>query len=406
MPAPASTHSATKLLTDLRDHLARPDKPIGFLFGAGTSCSVKVPGSGDEEESGPLIPDLAGITKLCGQAVQGLGRDFASAWDQVCTETGSSVEDILSRVQMMRQVVGSNDKLRGLDRDNLGRLETTIRKTIAVAAMPDLEGVMGNLPHRKFAHWLIRTAREYAVEVFTLNYDIVLESALESERVPIFDGFIGCHQPFFVADSLSQKDLGPSKNWVRLWKMHGSVTWKRTKIDGRERVIRCNPTDTGEMIYPSYQKYQRSLEQPYAALADRLRRFLLLEDAILITCGYSFGDEHINDILFKALESKSRTHVFAIQYNDPEGNTDLLDFGSRHSNLVVVGPQQGVLNGRTGCWEISEQQAVPEIGFAVERVQTNSEGKAQKEKSPTAHGKVMIGDFGEFCEFLVSITSS
>jgi hypothetical protein len=37
------SHDAQKALADLRDHLARHDKPIAFFFGAGTSCSVIVP---------------------------------------------------------------------------------------------------------------------------------------------------------------------------------------------------------------------------------------------------------------------------------------------------------------------------------------------------------------------------
>lgn len=35
-----SPHDAHKTIADLRDHLARHDKPIAFLFGAGTSCAV------------------------------------------------------------------------------------------------------------------------------------------------------------------------------------------------------------------------------------------------------------------------------------------------------------------------------------------------------------------------------
>ena len=35
-------HDAQKTLADLRDHLARHDKPIAFFFGAGTSCAVRV----------------------------------------------------------------------------------------------------------------------------------------------------------------------------------------------------------------------------------------------------------------------------------------------------------------------------------------------------------------------------
>ena len=43
MSGEQQSHDAQKMVTDLRDHLARHDKPIAFFFGAGTSCSVIVP---------------------------------------------------------------------------------------------------------------------------------------------------------------------------------------------------------------------------------------------------------------------------------------------------------------------------------------------------------------------------
>lgn len=55
------THDAQKILADFRDHLARHDKPLALLFGAGRSCAVRV-GSGDKTEA--LIPAVAGITPL------------------------------------------------------------------------------------------------------------------------------------------------------------------------------------------------------------------------------------------------------------------------------------------------------------------------------------------------------
>ena len=64
------THDAQKTLSDLRDHLARRDKPIAFFFGAGTSCAVRVPVPDDEGKTQPLIPAVAVLTvsggdKLC-----------------------------------------------------------------------------------------------------------------------------------------------------------------------------------------------------------------------------------------------------------------------------------------------------------------------------------------------------
>ena len=66
-------HDADRLIADLRDHLARHDKRVAFLFGAGTSCAVRVPSSDDSAKDVPLIPDVAGLTSLCEDAVKAKG---------------------------------------------------------------------------------------------------------------------------------------------------------------------------------------------------------------------------------------------------------------------------------------------------------------------------------------------
>lgn len=80
-----SPHDAHKTIADLRDHLARHDKPIAFLFGAGTSCSVKTAGAGVGAGK-PLIPAVAGLTEVCKREVESLGKPFQEAWHKVSTE--------------------------------------------------------------------------------------------------------------------------------------------------------------------------------------------------------------------------------------------------------------------------------------------------------------------------------
>ena len=111
------------------------------------------------------------------------------------------------------------------------------------------------------------------MEIFTVNYDVLIEHALESERVPVFDGFVGSYQPFFHPDSLRRPETAPGANWTRLWKMHGSITWRRIEQEGHFRVIRGAIDPAGEMILPSFQKYDESRQQPYAAFTDRLTAF-------------------------------------------------------------------------------------------------------------------------------------
>jgi hypothetical protein len=91
--------------------LARHDKPIAFLFfGAGTSCSVRVP-AGDTGATQPLIPAVPGLTAVCKKDCAALGDKYVKAWASMeaqCVEAKQDphVDNILSRLRMMLNTVG------------------------------------------------------------------------------------------------------------------------------------------------------------------------------------------------------------------------------------------------------------------------------------------------------------
>lgn len=396
------SHDAQKTLTDLRDHLARHDKPIAFFFGAGTSCSVRVP-TGDGAPAQPLIPAVPGLTAACKKDGADLGEKYAKAWalmEAQCVEAKQDphVENILSRLRMMLSAIGKDDTLSGLKTDELEKLEESVRKTIARLVTPDLKGLPTDFPHRKLARWLAKTSRKACVEIFTVNYDVLIEHGLESERVPVFDGFVGSYQPFFLADSLRRAETAPGPHWTRLWKMHGSVTWRRIEQDGRMRVVRGDPDLAGEMILPSSQKYDESRQQPYAAFVDRLTRFLEQDDALLIVAGFSFGDEHINNLIFGALENRPRTHVYALQFEELSEDSVLIKRAYQRSNLIVVGPKTGVIGGRRANWYPSDTPAFMDGVFELQETPTAA-GVPETSKT----GLMKIGDFARFCNFLDSM---
>ncbi len=398
-----ATHDAEKLLGDLRDHLARHDKPIAFLFGAGTSCAVKVASAQDDAEASSLIPDVVGLTQCCATAAVAMGESYASAWEHILTECergkpNPNIEDVLSRLRMMLEAIGESDTLAGLPKADLIKLEETVRKEIAKAVNPPTEHVLDALPHRRFAQWLTRVTRQHPIEIFTVNYDILFELALEAERVPVFDGFVGSYQPFFHADSVRRADSAPGINWTRLWKMHGSVTWRKAEVDGRVRVVRGEPSEAGEMILPSFQKYDESRQQPYAAFVDRLARFLEQDDALLVVAGFGFGDEHINTVIFEALENRPRTHVYALQYSEETNNSDLVARSLIGHNIVVIGPNTGIIGGRRAEWGNyldGTFGARPRDDSAVQ----------QHERSYSPQVVMTIGDFSCFCDFLASMVA-
>lgn len=379
----------------LRDHLASHDKPIAFLFGAGTSAAV----IGTDGQ--PLVPAVADLTRRCKTAVVALGRDYECAWEAIVAGLPANlrtIEEILSAVRHMREVVHGEDELVGLDETKLRKLVICIQETISREARPDPSRIPDEMPHHQMARWIDRIDRASAVEIFTLNYDTLLERGLEDERVPVFDGFVGAYRPFFSPASLAREPLAPGRRWTRLWKIHGSVTWTAEKrgTDTMPRIVRGEEGATGELLMPSLLKYDESRKQPYVAMIDRLRRQLAeREDAILITAGYSFGDQHVNEVIFEALAANPRLHVFALCFGEPATNGELMRGAKQHRNLMVMAPRTVVVGGEVGTWLLRDPDE--DAHRVAEFFTLDSPAPA------SATGKLGLGGFTVLCKLLDQI---
>lgn len=395
-------HDPRREIEKLREHLAAHDRPIAFLLGAGTSCSVLDP------IGQPLVPSLTGIAARCEAEVVSLGNDYQAAYSELVDELRSSpdgaarepnIEQVLDSVRRKISSMTERDCLAGVDRDHLGVIERTIRSTIARAVMPVASSIPTTLPHHALARWIGRVVRTTAVEIFTTNYDTLLERGLEDERIPLFDGFVGSREPFFEPRSLAHEQAAPGAEWCRLWKIHGSVNWSRRESAlGDRRIVRGSEHDDGEMIFPSYEKYDKSRKQPYTAILDRLSRFLSArEDAVLIVLGYSFGDQHINEVIFDGLKVRERLHVFAIQFADPKPGDDLSEEALRRPNLIVYGPNTAIIGTSAGDWRLVEPVEASTAGLLDIPFDSDAEPDTGKQ---SLTGRFRLGDFARFAQYL------
>ena len=113
-----------------------------------------------------------------------------------------TIEHMLTRVRTMETVAG-NDEVRGFSATDLQRLEQSICRTIS--SVVDKQLPESTTPYHSLARWIEqRTNRSV---IFTTNYDLLVEQALEALQVPFFDGFIGSYQPFFDQHAIEQDDL-------------------------------------------------------------------------------------------------------------------------------------------------------------------------------------------------------
>jgi hypothetical protein len=401
-----ATHDPQRVVELLRDHLAAHDKRLIFLFGAGTSSAVNIapaPAPGQKPNYQPLIPALGPMTDKCKEAAAALSEEHKAAWEALeaeCTalDLKPHIENVLGRIRRKIDATGAEEKVLGLTREQMEALEGAIRSAIVEMASPAEPSIPTSLPHDDFAVWVRHARRRYAIEIFTTNYDVLVERSLESARVPIFDGFVGSYAPYFSPEALDNDASMPSSEWIRLWKVHGSVNWEvRTGS-----VVRLTGPCSGEMILPSHRKYDESRKQPYLALLDRLARSMSREGTLMVTCGYSWNDEHINAAMISALDNHPANHVIALAHPPLDEVPNLCELAKDRMNLVAVGPREGIIRRERAEWALPNPIGGPTASFVD--IAFDSDALPDEEASPIT-GRMRLGDFNWFCRFLLAMDS-
>ena len=250
---------------------------------------------------------------------------------------------------------------------------------------------------KRFFAWYNLLNRDFTKEVFTTNYDLVLEKALEASEIPYFDGFVGSFEPFFWQESVDHQpqhgDL--TKNWIRLWKIHGSLSWfwRYSEATQSHRIIRIGNIESGTdiknelVIYPSKDKYDSSRKQPFIAYFDRMRDYLLSGELLFVFTGYSFSDQHINEIVFNCMRQNNRLFVIVFFYTDADVE-NLYKSCAAYLNLHVFGPTKAIINGELGEWHLNKDDVMPNENTAIY-------WNEEKEH-------LTLGDFNALVEFLVA----
>ena len=189
--------------------------------------------------------------------------------------------------------------------------------------------------------------------VFTTNYDHFSELAMDRLGIPYANGFSGVVErrfnPAIFRYALAEQLDVASRKWtavdafVYLCKLHGSVTW--TEDDhGLFPIKEVWPPESSNqmLIYPTPAKQNSSLGSPYADLFREFQSRIVREQSVLITAGYAFGDEHLNNIIYQALTIPTfRLVIFAAP--DTEGEIAKLR-ALRDPRIWIIGgngPSEG-----------------------------------------------------------------
>jgi hypothetical protein len=186
-----------------------------------------------------------------------------------------------------------------------------------------------------------RTGTRDRLNVFTTNYDRLIEAGAELAGLHLLDRFLGNLMPVFRSSRLDlDMHYNPQgirgeprylEGVARFTKLHGSIDWVQADKDirrvglpfGAESVepylkspALKNATAHQLMIYPNSAKDRETAVYPYVELFRDFAAATCRPNSTLVCYGYSFGDEHINRIIEDMLTIPS-THLVIISYDDP-----------------------------------------------------------------------------------------
>ena len=354
-----SDHHPLAFANSLSAKLAARSRHVAVLLGAGAARSCG-------------LPDVAALEAAVEAKLEGEQQE---KFKQMLA--GRNLEQVLSRLRRIAALLEDDDQtVDGLTADAARGLDAALCRLI----IAELDIEKADLdPMLQFAAWVARADYHQPIEIFTVNYDLLIEMALERLRVAYFDGFVGSLRGTFRTDLVEASPTDDA--WLpsfvaRLWKLHGSVSWEWEREAEVVRLGRPVGENRAAAIYPSDTKYEESRRVPFVVLHDRLRRALYQPETLVVVAGYSWNDDHLNELLFDAVQHRPRSEVVAFCHSTiPDV---LLERATAAPNLQVIAPSNAVLSGVLGDWTAPED--APEDIWV--------------------EGKLALGDFGSLGAFL------
>lgn len=209
-----------------------------------------------------------------------------------------------------------------------------------------------------------RTGTRDRVNIFTTNYDRVIEIGAELAGMHLLDRFVGSISPIFRSSRLNlDMHYNPPgmrgeprylEGVARYTKLHGSVDWVQT-ADGIRRIGVPFGAKSVEpffdvagfsestayklMVYPNAAKDMETAGYPYVDLFRDFAAAICRPNSTLVTYGYSFGDDHINRVIRDMLTIPS-THLVIISYDDKMGRImrTFNEWGRSAQTSLMIGP--------------------------------------------------------------------
>jgi len=196
--------------------------------------------------------------------------------------------------------------------------------------------------------------------LFTLNYDTLLEQALELLGIQYFDGFTGRAAARFDPSVYGLDVYYPGEvaegrvrrfdKFLHLYKLHGSIHWFEqgdemrarhpdlapfqayagmTSVEKAATLMPLARVAPSVGILPTANKFTQTLTMPYAHLFRSFQVRLGIPQTFLLVLGYGFGDEHVSRIIESALMNPSLVMLVV----EPNPNSPVIERIRRYKDL-------------------------------------------------------------------------
>ncbi|MGK0718423.1 SIR2 family protein [Aerococcus urinaeequi] len=315
-----------------------------WLFGAGISYDAGIPLMS-------LLTDL--VEMRMDQDNKRLLEKIKESLEEDChvEHILSHIGDLLSLIDRTRkkeikisETTYTKENLEDLYREILVKLTDTIRygynkKDDEIIYGTATEPLVSIEYHLEFIEGLLKNhlgvEKRRNIKFYTTNYDTLLEDALILKRKKVVDGFSGGAMGFWNPKEYSErKELA-----YPVYKLHGSIDWFQDEEYGLIRTrygTKYTSDKSRVLIYPQATKYVETQKDPFATIFQAFRSDINSNQSKLFVCGYSFGDNHINNEIFNGL---LKIH----------NNSTLIIFIDNMSDTLIDWQNNDLINERIYC---------------------------------------------------------
>ncbi len=285
-------------------------KNIHFLFGAGVSSGA--------------IPTMKEFIIEIEEKIK-TQQEQQETFKKLKENNNENLENILGVLYSKRDYqLGINEPDKNTD-DLIQIIEQTIFEKINIDLSNTLYQAVIDTYKTFYQKVTYRNKDLSRVNIFTTNNDLFNERVLDNLNINYNNGFGGGLERFFnparfgytfskkIETSIEKYEA--LDNMIYFYKLHGSINWIEKEGNSLFNIQEINIKHTDDkpeesvLIYPNPLKQSKSLTSPYTDIIREFQKKLLLQNSVLFVIGYSFSDDHLNNIIYQALSSNSSISI-------------------------------------------------------------------------------------------------